>query len=232
MKRESIAMLAMFFLWIVSIFIIYNKFKWDTEERKQAIQLVESLNDSVKIWKDKEQLYHSKISVLETSKVKDFLNIKTKDSIIIELQKRVKQYENNLKDGSSVTIIKSETKYDTIYRTKEVIRDIIGDSIIIDSIVDNPWIYTKFGFSKDSTIFSLEVKNDYSLIIGEEKQGFLKARKPFAEVINENPYSISPVVRTYRVNDVRKHLVFKDVLIGGVGAISLIGILMLIFNIY
>lgn len=222
--------------WILSFIILFIfsgflilKIQDLNRERKESLNLINALGDTIKIWKDKDGLNRSKISVLESYRTQDFLTLQTKDKQILELQKRVKEYKDKLKEGSSVTIIKGETVYDTIYETKDSIREILGEISVIDT-VDNKWITSVFGFNKDSTIYSLKVRNNYTVVIGEEKQGFLKPRKPFAEVINENPYSVTDTLRTYRVSTNTSSFDMKSATIGGISVLTILGILTLILK--
>ena len=177
------------------------------KEAKENANLVISLNDTLKTWKDKDSLSHAKIQIIETKRTKDFLSLQSKDEEIIKLQKTVKQYEKQIKNQGSVTNFTSETKI------------ITKDSLVTDSVCgkcsfyfsnSNPW------FSVDASIYptktpnqlslslDLKVKNEYSVILGEEEQGLFKKPKPFVEVLNHNPYSETKSLRTYRVsNNVR-----------------------------
>ena len=177
------------------------------KEAKENANLVISLNDTLKTWKDKDSLSHTKIQIIETKRTKDFLSLQSKDEEIIKLQKTVKQYEKQIKNQGSVTNFASETKITT------------KDSLVTDSVCgkcsfyfsnSNPW------FSVDASIYptktpnqlslslDLKVKNEYSVIVGEEKQGLFKKPKPFVEVLNHNPYSETKSLRTYQVsNNVR-----------------------------
>lgn len=177
------------------------------KEAKENANLVISLNDTLKTWKNKDSLSHAKIQIIETKRTKDFLSLQSKDEEIIKLQKTVKQYEKQIKNQGSVTNFASETKITT------------KDSLVTDSVCgkcsfyfsnSNPW------FSVDASIYptktpnqlslslDLKVKNEYSVIVGEEKQGLFKKPKPFVEVLNHNPYSETKSLRTYQVsNNVR-----------------------------
>ena len=177
------------------------------KEAKENANLVISLNDTLKTWKDKDSLSHAKVQIIETERTKDFLSLQSKDEEIIKLQKTVKQYEKQIKNQGSVTNFASETKI------------ITKDSLVTDSVCgkcsfyfsnSNPW------FSVDASIYptktsnqlnlslDLKVKNEYSVIVGEEKQGLFKKPKPFVEVLNHNPYSETENLKTYQVsNNVR-----------------------------
>ena len=156
------------------------------------------LNDNQKTFRDKNSLNHTTNNVIE-GKVKDFIDLQVKDRQIIELQELVKKYKKQLSNKGNATNFTSETKYDTIYETK-IKRDtiILSKNTIMDSI-HNKWINTTFGFDKGNTVFTLKLKNEYSVIIGEESQGWFKSKKTFVEVINKNPYSETVQLKTYQV---------------------------------
>ena len=189
---------------VVIIAILYFTNLSYQKEAKENANLVISLNDTLKTWKDKDSLSHTKIQIIETERTKDFLSLQSKDEEIIKLQKTVKQYEKQIKNQGSVTNFTSETKI------------ITKDSLVTDSVCgkcsfyfsnSNPW------FSVDASIYptktpnqlslslDLKVKNEYSVIVGEEKQGLFKKPKPFVEVLNHNPYSETKSLRTYQVSN-------------------------------
>ena len=177
------------------------------KEAKENANLVISLNDTLKTWKDKDSLSHAKVQIIETERTKDFLSLQSKDEDIIKLQKTVKQYEKQIKNQGSVTNFASETKI------------ITKDSLVTDSVCgkcsfyfsnSNPWysvdasIHPTETSNQVSLSLDLKVKNEYSVIIGEEKQGLFKKPKPFVEVLNHNPYSETESLKTYQVsNNVR-----------------------------
>lgn len=225
MHREKVALYLSILAVILLLGVLFWQYQVNYNKNKENAKLIESLSDTVKVWKDKDGKNHAKIMTLQTSRAKDFLKLKSKDSTILKLQDLVKQNKKKLSDGSSVTIIEGETKYDTIYETKEQIKYLIGDANIMDTI-SNKWITSIFGFNKDTTIFNLKVRNDLSLIIGEESQGWFKPKKPFAEVIDNNPYSETKNLKTYQVKDTRPKFNLKSAIYGG----SFVGILLLLLN--
>ena len=52
---------------------------------------------------------------------------------------------------------------------------------------------------KDSLHLNQKIINEYSVVIGEESQGWFKPKKTFVEVINLNPFSETTKLRTYQV---------------------------------
>lgn len=192
---------------VVIIVILYFTNISYQKEAKENANLVVSLNDTLKTWKDKDSLSHTKIQIIETERTKDFLSLQSKDEEIIKLQKTVKQYEKQIKNQGSITNFTSETKI------------ITKDSLVTDSVCgkcsfyfsnSNPWYSVDASVSPTETpnqlslSLDLKVKNEYSVIVGEEKQGLFKKPKPFVEVLNHNPYSETESLRTYQVsNNVR-----------------------------
>lgn len=192
---------------VVIIAILYFTNINYQKEAKENANLVISLNDTLKTWKDKDSLSHAKIQIIETERTKDFLSLQSKDEEIIKLQKTVKQYEKQIKNQGSVTNFASETKI------------ITKDSLVTDSVCGKCSFYfsdSNTWFSVDVSIYptktpnqvglslDLKVKNKYSVIIGEEEQGLFKKPKPFVEVLNHNPYSETKSLKTYQVsNNVR-----------------------------
>ncbi|MGL6064234.1 MAG: hypothetical protein ACRC0V_08475 [Fusobacteriaceae bacterium] len=177
------------------------------------------LNDTIKTWKDKDSLQHAKIPIIETEKTEHFLDIKSKDKKIQELQELVKKYKSEIKNQGSITNIETETRFDTIFPSTA---DSINDKkcTILDYI-NNSWIISTFGFHNGSTIFSLKVKNTYSIILGEENNGLFKPKVPYAEVINNNPYSETTSLRTYKVSlPKQKHFSFGPYIGYGISTVG------------
>ena len=175
----------------------------------EKTNLISSLNDTIKIWKDKNGISHSKTEVIKTSSVNDFLKQNVKDEETKELQNTVKKDKNRLGKQGSVTkfngIIEFEkeipTLRDTIYIPKDGL--VIKKPVYNSSFDMDGWVTGSVKASEDSTKINLRIKNDYTVIIGEEKTGFLGLgkRKPFVEVTNKNPYSETTSLKTYQVEN-------------------------------
>jgi hypothetical protein len=210
LKKSLTSILIIALLMLGTIFYLYtNSLK---SQLKEQTNLVSSLNDTVKIWKDKDGLNHAKIEVIKTSSNKDFINLQSKDKEIVELQQLVKQYKKQLsKPGSSATNFTSETKIDNSFGIKKdtIETKVVGNDTIklhkyeYDiSLKDKKgieWVSGKAVATKDSLHLEQKIINKYSVIIGEESQGWFKPKKPFVEVINLNPFSETTKVKTYQV---------------------------------
>lgn len=154
--------------------------------------LIESLQNGLKKWKDKDSLEHAKILVIQTSKEKDFLKIQSKDSTIKELQNLLKK--SKIDKRGSVTIVKTNTKVITKTKTQ------IKDNTYLSHFNLGSWVIGNTIANKDSTSVDLHIKNDYSVVIGNESQGWFKKPKTFVEVTNKNPYTETKTLRTYKVS--------------------------------
>lgn len=160
--------------------------------------LLSSMNAELITWKDKDSLNHAKIETIQTENTKAFLALTTQDSTIKELQNVVHDFRKYLKNRGSVTNVTNVTEVHnhagTIVTTDSANNPVYTSNHNLDG-----WVVGEVVASYDSTKLNLKVKNEYSIIIGEEKDGFMK-KKPFVEVINKNPYSMTKTVRTYEVS--------------------------------
>ena len=170
--------------------------------------LLSSLNDSVKVWKDKDGLNHSKTEAIVTKNPDDFINLPNLSEENKKLQEQVKKYKNQIKNGGSVTNFTSDTKatitvptkVDSVYYPKD---GLISAKPVYKSDFDlGGWVKGSTEARPDSTKIDLSLKNEYTVVIGEDKTGFLGTgkAKPFVEVTNLNPYSVTPTVKTYSVD--------------------------------
>lgn len=168
-------------------------------------QIIDNLNSQLKTYRNKDGQQVARIDFLEQERTKDFLKLETQDSTISELQSLVERYKSDLKKGGSATIIKTVTKIDTIIKQVEV----VGDSIYptyIGGVELGEWVSAQISANKDSIDLSLNIRNDYSVVFGREKTGFLGLgkRQSFAEVTNHNPYTETEAIRTYSVKPLKQ----------------------------
>lgn len=193
---------------LILLIILILSIKQNKDKALELENLSNSLNDTLKIWKDKDSINYAKISLLETSKVNDFIKLQTKDKEIKELQKEVNNYKNKLGSSGSVTKFRTITNVELREVTKiDTLRIVNGLDKFPEyssEINKDGWIVGVIVANSDSIKADLKVKNDYSVIIGEERQGLFKPKKPFVEVKNNNPYSETESLRTYRVFDKTK----------------------------
>lgn len=166
------------------------------------------LNDNQKTFKDKDNLSHTTNTVIEGN-AKEFINLKIKDEQIKSLQELVKKYKKQLASKGSVTHFKSETKInhsfprvDTVYVELDeysIPTHAYFYPIKLKDEKDKVWVDGSAFANEHVLDLKLKTVNEYSVVIGEESQGWFKPKKPFVEVTNLNPFSETTKVKTYQV---------------------------------
>lgn len=145
-------------------------------------------------YRDKDSLNVAKIAVFEVEKRRDFLKIKSKDSMVVFLQGEVKKYKSQIKEpGSTVTTTTSNTTNSGTIPNNPTTPTVQGKSPEYISNFSNPWIDLAIHAKVDSTSYKLTIRNKYSILIGTEKG------KTFAQITNFNPYTETTDLRTYQV---------------------------------
>lgn len=155
---------------------------------KQHTNNVNALTEEVESVKNKLGEESYKVTTLESDNAELLEGIVAKDSTIARLQTLLSEYEDDIDDGGSVTVI-----HDTVYVDKVIA---ISDSNTFN-YKDN-WI-TLDGKVGDSLQFNLGIKNDYSVVIGYESNGFWKTKTPYTLVTNRNPYSEITSIKSFNV---------------------------------
>lgn len=199
-KKLIYIIIAVILLLLLEGVVVY---RFSNKSKAENKSLIGSLNAELTTWKDKDSLNMAKIEVIETEKTKNFTSLKLKEEENIKLQTLVKKYEKQLKTQGSATIFQTETKY----IKEEVIQvDSTCGKCSFVYIDNNPWINTiisvKPGNQTNLLNFGLnfKIKNEYEVIIGQDKKSLFKKGKSFAEVKNLNPYTETTSLRTYQVS--------------------------------
>ena len=185
---------------IILLISLYTSNRFALQEQ---ITLNEALQDTVQVWKGKDGLNRAKITVLETRDSEDFIKLATKDSAVLALQQEVKDMKRYLRRQGSVTNFDSNTDIDTSSPTEVVDNPDKPEFPSYKSKFNlNGWVVGESFATVDSTFLDLKIKNSYSLTVGREPTGFLGLGKgtAFAQVRNDNPYSITSELRTYQVS--------------------------------
>lgn len=214
------------------VFIIIMSIRTCTKNastEKQHADFINSMSDSLKLYKNKDSDNVATISILKSFSASDFSEINFKDSQINELQKIVNYYKDKLKVvGSSVTIAQTETKFRNKIKTPfPLTYDSIGviyhahdstylsygnNSIVISGVPAKRYVLIREG----DNLYHIKYKNEwinYDMGIGVDSTSFdLKVTnkyatilkydkgKPYVDVINYNPYSETTVLRSYLVS--------------------------------
>lgn len=183
-----------------AFFVLHTKVGRQLEEQKELYSI---LNDTLVQYKNSEGELVSKIEVLETNKIKTFLELQTKDSAILELQKLVETNKNKLKNKGAAAIIKTETVIQETTKTEIV--NVEGELPTYTSKFINRWYQMETVAKPDSTTFNFKVFSDLRLVIGEERQGFLKPKKQFGIVQDKNPHTNIKDMRVYAASTPSPH---------------------------
>ncbi len=174
----------------------------DNNKLQESNDMYVNINDSLKVYKDKDGLNVAKISVLESTKASQFLELKAKDSTIIKLQSLVEQYKKQLKKpGSTVAIINTETIIDTMFVTKTVVDSSNCLKLPYTREIKTKWLYLDYTINSDSTSMFLKTTDELEFVLGEERKGLFKKPVKFAQVTNNNPFSSTKDLRVYQVKD-------------------------------
>lgn len=142
----------------------------------------------VSIWKDKYNREHFQV-----------LNYSPHDTIYKTIIKTIKGNPENIVHYRTITRI------DTVVQVKK-------DTILLDL---KQWgkITVKQAAINDSVKqakIDLSLVNDYSVVFGFQKLGLFK-KIPFAEVINDNPYTSTVSAKTYKVKGIKIPKIFLSV---------------------
>ncbi len=175
---------------------------------KEIVKVYEHLGDSTTYFKNKYNELVAENSVLTTTNTKDFLAIQSKDSLVILLQARVKQYKDKLKDDGSVVNFGTTTSIDKTTATTVIDSFPVNDSSKCNpqykSAFRDKWIQYEIKSNKDSTKLKLMTEDNYSVVIGEQRPKWNKKKETFVDVIPSSPYARAKDVKAYKVDDKRK----------------------------
>jgi hypothetical protein len=183
---------------ILLVFIVFF-LKCKPEPKLADSSLYNSLQDSLTFYKNKNEELVGTISTIQTSKVKDFLEIQSKDKEITRLQSLVKTYKNRMGTGSVAGVITTKGFATTTVRT------VVDTSKVYPSYFSefnlNDWVWGRVKASKDSTEIELQYKEDISFVLLKERKSIFHKYQYSSEVTIHNPYSSVQSFRTYQVKD-------------------------------
>ena len=155
----------------------YKKKEIDTRK------LIAQLNDSLQSYRDKEGKMISKISSVEVDNMSFFKQLESKDKTIKELQNLVK------KSTLTASIVKTETKIDTVIKTK-IVKYGEEDIMFETDFNLKDWVWGTISMDKDTTAMALFIRNQYDITLSKEKDG------TYVNVINHNPFSVTKEIRS------------------------------------
>lgn len=188
-----------------------NAFKLGEKE-----ELIEAMEDSLKTWVDKDGNNRARITTLETSSAKDFINLQTKDKEIQRLQAIAEKNEKYLKSGGSVIGISTQGSYtykgnkpkvewnkdriaDLMYNPCDTVYPTYSDSFVSKG----KWIWGNMKMGLNEVELNVQYRDSLDIVLGREKTGFLGLGKgkPFGDITSYNPYTAVKQFKTYNVTD-------------------------------
>lgn len=180
---------------LVAGIIVSNLYQCNSSSNKEDLstKLINALEDTVTHYKNDKGQDVARISMLETESAKQFLNIKSKDSVIIELQNAVKHYKGK---ADAVVIFDSNTEMEG--KTVTIV-ETINNYPVYKSLHSNDWLKLSINADKDSTSYDLSLYNKFQIGIGKEKG------VSFVEVTDLNPYSKTGTVRGFQLTETKQN---------------------------
>lgn len=169
----------------IGLFLLISLMFRECTNREQEIsskKLIAQLNDSLQSYRDKEGKMISRISTTGVDNMSFFKQLEVKDKTIRELQKLVK------KGTLAASIIKTETKVDTVFRTTNI-KDTVNVTYETDFDVRG-WIWGTVAINRDTTALRIFTRDQYDIRLSKEKDG------TYIDVINHNPFSTTQEVRS------------------------------------
>lgn len=218
MNKEKIYKIISIIIIIVLILLNLKSCQNKKQVQIDYTNTINALSDTLNSYKTKDGTQVSKIQLIQTEKLNDFLKINSKDSIIQQLQKEVQKNKKKIGKTGSVIIIGNTTNVDYSDSTSISMRDTVtkNDTVYLypeySSLIklgkrlntnSDYWVSGKIKSNKDSTNLDILISNNYTVVIGQErKKGFknlFKPKIPFVEITNENPFTETKTLRAYQV---------------------------------
>lgn len=216
MNKERIYKAVSITIIVILVLLNLKSCKNTQDTKKDYVSTINALQDTMTTYRTKDGVQVARISLIETERAIQFLEIKSKDAVIVKLQEEVKKNEKRLGKSGSVTVITNTTEVKTVDTTYITFKDTIvrNDTVFVYPeyssfikkglrIDSSYWVLASVKANKDSTSFEIGIQNSYTIVLGREKvKGFKALFKPkvaFAEVTNENPYTSTKTLRSYRV---------------------------------
>lgn len=206
---------------LVGVYIDRTLFNSKAEENKN---LLKSLNSELVVWKDKDSINHAKIAVIETKRAKDFIKLESNDSLVKQLQATVKKHKSKLKNKGSVTNVSTTTEIKATAET-QIIEIDSNYTEYRSNFNIGGWVIGTTSSNKNTTTIDFVVTNDFSVIIGEDSNGWFKKSTPFVEIMFSNSDTEIETLRTYQVSAPRvNRIILGPAFIVGIDGNVMIGV--------
>lgn len=188
-------------LWLIPTVILVLLLLQQCRKNKETRGINNTLTEELQTSRNNEGEHVAKMAAFQTRRAQDFVNFATRDSLTLALQKEVKDMKKYLKKQGSVTNITNITHVTAAAETEIIPTDDKNFPNYKSKFNLDGWVYGETLATKDLTKLSLTVKNEYSVVVGSEKTGFLGLgkRNPFVQVTNKNPYTETKTLKSYQV---------------------------------
>jgi len=177
---------------------VYYHYSTVNSMRGNYSNVISAISDTVSYYRNENGELVARISTITMDNYKDFLNIKTRDSLIMELQRIVALYKDRVESVTNFTVIgevsgSSPTIADTIYI------DTIPVSPVYRSHYLDAWIDMINLATIDSISFNLKYTDKLTVTQLSDATG------DYVEIRSQSPYATPTNVTTFRI----KHPVQK-----------------------
>lgn len=203
-NKYAIIGIIVFVLLIIGGVILFLKL--NNNKLRNIQNLYEASQDSLRNTTNKFGESSKTISVLQAESINQLLKLKIKDKEIIRIQEIAEKYKSQLKKNG--VIISSQEE--TIIKLTGIVNTIKRDTVWTDSgyivypeyecNISDKWIKGTITSNKDTCNTNLRITNEYDIIIGMQRNGFLKKKTPFAEITNHNPYTETKTMRVFQIS--------------------------------
>lgn len=192
--------------------------RWGCNEREHRLSndaAYAAAADSLRYSKDS---LTASIDVIQTEREKDFLKMRTDDSLIQRLQREVREYRGSL--ASATAIVQHTTDRGTSGTTLTLPDMDSLTASILATLPANEWPTYSTQWSDrwgsgsiiathDSIYRDIRLINEFVFTTGRRRRGFFKRDELEVTVTNANPHTITTDMRSYAQKERRGRFAFS-----------------------
>jgi hypothetical protein len=194
---------------LIVLFFSVKSCSSNKKELNEKDNLNRVVNDSMVTYRNNLHQQIAKIEPLITTNDKYFLELKTKDAIILKLQQLYASEKKAKRDAEVAMVIAIQT----VSQLQDSLKNTVigqtfthkGDSIFVwptyQKVISNKWVLDSIQIGKNFFKQHQVIHNEYDIAIGTERAGLFKT-KPYALVTNINPLSETTAIRVYQKKEV------------------------------
>jgi hypothetical protein len=223
MKISKYSIIAIVIIGVV-LYIIIHLLISSNNKLSEINNMYKVSQDSMITYRNSFGQQVSKSEVLQTTNQKYFLQLKTNDSLILQLQNIIKSESKKRRDVEVAIVFKDKT----ISKLKDSLDNLIvggtvehkGDSTFVypiyQKIISDKWRYESIKLGKNMFEDSLSIFNEYNIVVGSEPDGWFK-KKPYALITNMNPSSETTAMKVYQKKPVANKTLWTTLKAGIIG---------------